>query len=115
MKRLFLPLITMMLLSTPAFSAQYVVTGTQLGLIGASGAESQAHLIVSSKPILNGAAHPTCGNRAYILPEDKGLYAIALAARLSGMTANFIYEDAAPAQYVSGHNNAITCKVTSVW
>jgi hypothetical protein len=62
----------------------------------------------------NGGTHPWCGNRAYILFEDKQLFATALAAALAGRAVNVMYEDAAESKIAAGHIQ-FGCKVTSIW
>jgi len=61
------------------------------------------------------SGHPWCGQRAYILPGDKHIYATALAASVSGRTVSFIFEDAAEHVNLAGHNGDFACKVTSLW
>jgi hypothetical protein len=107
-------LLTMAVFCGNAHATAYTVWGTTLTIYGQSTAESTAHMISSSKGIFNGGAHPWCGNRAYILPTDTGLYATALSAALAGKSVNLIYEDAAPQKNISGHIS-FGCKVISIW
>ncbi len=98
-----------------ANASQYIVWGTTLSLYTQSPAESNAHLIRLTKPMLNGAKHPWCVDRAYINLTDSAMYASALSASLLSKNVNVIYDDAAPAKSASGHALNFTCKVISIF
>ena len=98
-----------------ASATQYVVSGTTISLLTQSQVESGAHMIQSSKGILNNGAHPWCANRMYINFDDKALYTAALGVWLSGKVVNVIYDDAMSGVLIAGHVSGLQCKVISIF
>ena len=100
---------------TDVYATQYTVFNTTLTLYTQSRVESTAHMVQSSKGIFNGNTHPWCGNRAYILFDDKELYAAALKVSDSQSVISFIYDDATDGKHIEGHTPNLSCKVISIF
>ncbi|MDQ5908340.1 MAG: hypothetical protein QG599_431 [Pseudomonadota bacterium] len=103
-----------MLFTSVSYATAYIVWDTTIHIYAQGRADSQAHLMGVDNPMYNGGSHPWCGNRAYIEFGDKEMFAIALAASMSGQKVNVYYEDAAPSKLVAGHTET-TCKIFSIW
>lgn len=106
--------VVLLIASFNSFSSTYVVSGTKITVFSQSHKESTAHLIQLGSPMFNGGNHPWCINRAYILFDDKELFASALSASVSNKAVNLIYEDAAESKMAAGHSE-LSCKVISIW
>lgn len=96
------------------FAFPYNAGPTNILIFAQSSHESEAHMIQISN-MYNGGNHPVCINRAYILPEDKLLFAQALAYAISGKPVGVRYEDGSPPKAISGHVSDLSCKVVSIW
>lgn len=121
MKRI-IGLVALLSVSQLASATGYYVYNTQIRIYAGSKSDGnntaigdQAQLIGSSVGIYQGGNHPWCGDRAYILPEDKELYAAALAAAVSKTPVNFLYDDASPPRHAPGHIAGFRCKVISIF
>lgn len=102
------------IVSTTAMATNYKMYNTSINIYATSAKESTAHLIGVENHMLNGAPHPTCGTKAYILMTDTQLFSTALAVALSGKKVNVVYEDLAE-QKVAQHHALTTCKVRGIW
>ena len=99
-----------------ASATTYVVNGGVIKFYASSESSgATAQFIQSTIGIYNGGAHPWCGYRAYIDVSDKSLLATALAASISGLPVNFIYDDYAVQKNIPGHLTNFGCKVISIW
>lgn len=110
----FLVFFSALIISCNAFATSYIVPNTKISIYAQSHLESTANLIRLDVPMYNGGSHPWCGDRAYILFEDKELFATALAASISSRAVNVMYEDAAESKNAAGHI-AFSCKIISIW
>jgi len=116
MKRIIIAVVIVLVCAGNSKATQYVVLGTQISILAESAKGSTAHLIQFQKGMFNGAAHPVCDNRAYILLSDKELFATALAAAITGRLVNVIYDDGEPVCHTPGHGPAnLTCRVISIY
>jgi hypothetical protein len=97
-----------------SFATPYYVYGTTLNIYAQSSEESTAHMIQTSKGLLNDAPHPWCGNRVYIDAKDTALFAAALSFSMTGKPANILYDDAKANRVIAGHNHT-TCKLLSIF
>ena len=59
--------------------------------------------------------HPSCGGRAYINYYDSLIVNLALSAASSGRKVHFHYDDKAPSVKISGHTEALGCRIFSMW
>lgn len=96
-------------------AAVYVVWDTKIQVyVQSETSTGTAHMIQAQNGIYNNGNHPSCGKRAYIDFNDKGLLSAALAASMSQQKVNFMYEDGAVQKVVQGHTNN-HCKVISIF